>query len=127
MQTVKEEKVEEVEHVKDVESVEKVEKIEKKPVTTVADVADYDAVKAALLDHIESLTLKGLVEKYVMIDSIDSGQVKLIAINKIAEINLKKEETKEDVEHILSGIIKHGVNMSIETMTKEEYAARLLE
>jgi hypothetical protein len=67
-----------------------------------------------------------LVEKYVMIDAIDGGQIKLIAINKIAEINLRKEATQHDVEKILSDIVGRGVTYVIETMTKEEYAARLL-
>ncbi|USN56707.1 MAG: hypothetical protein H6766_06920 [Candidatus Peribacteria bacterium] len=115
-----------VEKVEEIKKEEEVEKVEKKPVEVVADVADYDAVKTALLDHLESPTLKGLVEKYVMIDSIDGGMIQLIAINKIAEINLNKEETKHDIEKIFSDIVGHGVTYAVETMTKEEYAARLL-
>lgn len=61
-----------------------------------------------------------------MIDNIDGGMIQLIAINKIAEINLNKEETKHDVEKILSDIVGRGVTYTIEAMTKEEYAARLL-
>lgn len=88
---------------------------------------DYDAIKASLLEQLDSPTLTWLVEKYVMIDRVDDGLVKFVAINKIAAINLEKEATKQSVEKILSGIIGQGVAYSIETMTKEEYAAKLLD
>ncbi len=61
-----------------------------------------------------------------MIDRIDGGFVKFIVINKAVEISLKKDANKDLVRKVLSGILGQNADFSIESMTKEEYAMRLL-
>ncbi len=61
-----------------------------------------------------------------MIDGIDGGFVKFIVINKAVEISLKKDANKDLVRKVLSDILGQSADFSIESMTKEEYAMRLL-
>lgn len=99
---------------------------QQKKVEPIADVSDYDAIKTQLAERIDSTTTKSLFEKYVMIDSVDGGQVTFVVINKIAEINLKKDATKVLLEKSLSDILGRAAGFVIKTMTKEEYAAKLM-
>jgi len=53
----------------------------------------------------DKLTIKSLISKSAIISSIDGENVSMILISKMAELTLKKEEIKNNLEQQLSDII----------------------
>jgi len=67
-----------------------------------------------------------MVDKNTIIKTITDNTVHLIVINKMAEISLNKNETKQRLEKILTDMIGETTRLTLEYMKKEDYFASLM-
>lgn len=64
-------------------------------------ISDEKKILNKLIEMVDSKTLKDNLKDHTIIKSIWDGQIKLIVINKMAEIVLEKDETKKMIEEKL--------------------------
>jgi DNA polymerase III gamma/tau subunit len=81
-----------------------------------------EQLKEFLIRNVE-ISAKSLVEKYVVIQEISDHDVKLLAINKMAEISLSKNS--DALEKLVEDALWSPRKVTLSFMSKEDYFASL--
>ncbi len=81
-----------------------------------------EELKKQLISKVDT-SAQSLMDKYVVIQEVSDNEVRLIAINKMAEISLKKDI--EWLEKIVEEITWSSRKVSLRFMSKEDYFASL--
>ncbi|MCK9467501.1 MAG: DNA polymerase III subunit gamma/tau [Candidatus Absconditabacterales bacterium] len=79
-----------------------------------------------IIEKVESKTLKDSLRDHTFIKNISNGKAHFIVINKIAEIALNRDDTKNNLENIISEIVGENIKIDIQFQSKEEYLSNIL-
>jgi DNA polymerase-3 subunit gamma/tau len=90
------------------------------------DSTDHSSILSMLLEKMQHNTLRDNLQDQIAIEEVTENKVKIIAINKIAEMMLKKPENITIVQKSLSEILGREVMIEVKFENKENYFARKL-
>jgi len=79
-----------------------------------------------IIEKVESKTLKDSLRDHTFIKNISNWKAHFIVINKIAEIALNRDDTKNNLENIISEIVWENIKIDIQFQSKEEYLSNIL-
>ena len=91
-----------------------------------ADTTDNDKLLHDVLSRLEDGSFKDNLQHQVMIDEVTDTKIKLIAINKISEMMLKKPENITHIQKVFSEILGKDLVVEVKFENKENYFARKL-
>ncbi|MCX6822422.1 MAG: DNA polymerase III subunit gamma/tau [candidate division SR1 bacterium] len=100
------------------------EKKESEP--THVDTTDTDSLLKSVLDKLEPGSFRDNLHNQIIIDEVGENKIKIIAINKISEMGLKKPENITHIQKIFSEILGRDVGIEVKFENKENYFARKL-
>lgn len=87
---------------------------------------DTDTLLKNVLDKLEPGSFRDNLHNQIIIDEVGETKVKIIAINKISEMGLKKPENITHIQKIFSEILGRDVSIEVKFENKENYFARKL-
>ncbi|HPC34777.1 MAG TPA: DNA polymerase III subunit gamma/tau [Candidatus Absconditabacterales bacterium] len=79
-----------------------------------------------LIEKVESKTLKDSLRDHTFIKNISDGKAYFVVINKIAEIALNRDDTKSNLEEMISEIVGENITIDIQFQSKEDYFSSIL-
>ncbi len=87
---------------------------------------DNDDLLQQILDSLEEGSFKNNLQDQIVIEEVTDAKVKIIAINKIAEMMLKKPENITIIQKVFSETLGRDVMLEVKFENKENYFARKL-
>ena len=87
---------------------------------------DTDTLLKNVLDKLEPGSFRDNLHNQIIIDEVGESKIKIIAINKISEMGLKKPENITHIQKIFSEILWRDVFIEVKFENKENYFARKL-
>ena len=90
------------------------------------DTTDNDKLLHDVLARLADGSFKDHLEHQIMLDEVTDTKVKIIAINKISEMMLKKPENITHMQKIFSEILGKDLIIEVKFENKENYFARKL-
>ena len=87
---------------------------------------DTDALLTSVLDKLEPGSFRDNLHNQIVIDEIGESKIKIIAINKVSEMLLKKAENITHIQKLFSEILWRDVFIEVKFENKENYFARKL-
>jgi len=96
------------------------------PESKIQNSIDGNTLLKWILDHLEHGTFRDNIQDQVVIDEVTDSKVTIIAINKIAEMMLKKPENTTTIQRICKEILGKDMHIEIKFENKEAYFARKL-
>lgn len=99
---------------------------EKKSDPTPVDTTDHDQLLNDVLTRLEPGSFRDNLHNQIIIDEIGEHKIKIIAINKISEMGLKKPENITHIQKIFSELLGRDVGIEVKFENKENYFARKL-
>lgn len=100
------------------------EKKESDPIHT--QTTDNDQLLQDILDRLDPGSFRDNLHDQIVIDEVTDTKMKIIAINKISEMTLKKPENITKIQKILSELLGRDVSIEVKFENKENYFARKL-
>lgn len=85
-----------------------------------------DELFSEIWDQIDSKTLQHGLKNFVHVKSVTEWRIELIVIDKMAEINLKKEENQKLLEQKILENTGKAYSLDIEYMDKEAYFSQMM-
>lgn len=79
-----------------------------------------------VLDHLEDGSFKDNLKDQIIIDEVNENKIRIIAINKISEMMLKKPEHITQIQKAFSQVLDKDVVIDVKFENKENYFARKL-
>lgn len=79
-----------------------------------------------LIEKVESKTLKDSLRDHTFIKNISDWKAYFVVINKIAEIALNRDDTKSNLEEMISEIVWENITIDIQFQSKEDYFSSIL-
>ena len=79
-----------------------------------------------LIEKVESKTLKDSLRDHIFIKNISDWKAYFVVINKIAEIALNRDDTKINLEKMISEIVLENITIDIQFQSKEDYFSSIL-
>jgi hypothetical protein len=79
-----------------------------------------------LIEKVESKTLKDSLRDHTFIKNISDWKAYFVVINKIAEIALNRDDTKINLEKMISEIVWENITIDIQFQSKEDYFSSIL-
>ena len=98
----------------------------KKSESTHVETTDTDSLLKSVLDKLEPGSFRDNLHNQIIIDEVGENKIKIIAINKISEMGLKKPENITHIQKIFSEILWRDVGIEVKFENKENYFARKL-
>lgn len=99
---------------------------EKKSDPTPVDTTDHNKLLNDVLARMEPGSFRDNLHNQIIIDEVGESKIKIIAINKISEMWLKKPENITNIQKIFSEILGRDVMIEVKFENKENYFARKL-
>jgi hypothetical protein len=90
------------------------------------DIVDHDQLLTDVLSRLEPGSFRDNLHNQIIIDDVGESKIKIITINKISEMGLKKPENITHIQKIFSEILGRDVGIEVKFENKENYFARKL-
>jgi hypothetical protein len=87
---------------------------------------DTDKLLNHVLARLEPGSFRDNLHNQIIIDEVGESKIKIIAINKISEMGLKKPENITHIQKIFSELLGRDVGIEVKFENKENYFARKL-
>ena len=99
-----------------------------KQIPNSSNTSDYneDTLLEGILTHLEHGTFRDNLQDQMVIDEITESKIVVIAINKVAEMMLKKAENITKIQKICRDLLGKDVMIEVKFENKEAYFARKL-
>lgn len=92
----------------------------------VSDNKDLEWIKKQLIEKIEKASVAKNIDEHTIFTSHKDNQIHITVINKMTEMLLQKDETKQHIEQTLSEICGEPTHVNLSYQNKEDYFQNML-